>query len=189
MFLIFIHKKIYFGVALLIITVNLIAFRNKSTENNTFKSLPKITEKQTIAETSTSAADEKLKKPKTVKSGIDKIDFSKISNSIWTYKYSEESADRYTFNIDSSYSFYSAELEETFYGKYEIENDIIYAYQLKSEFDNELSENSRHNAKKELYLLALKEGKMIHLSKKLRKEENWKDSNYIFPPDYIFERQ
>ena len=183
------QNKIYIGVALLIITVNLIAFRNKSTENNTYKSLPKITEKQTIAETSTSAADEKLKKPKSFQSRIDKINFDKISNSIWTYKYSEESADRYTFKSDSTYSFYSAELGETFYGKYEIENDTIYAYQLKSEFDNELSEKSRHNSKKELYLLALKEDRMIHLSKKLRKEENWNDSNYKFPPDYIFERQ
>ena len=119
---------------------------------------------------------------------IEHVSLNSIKNTIWEYQYSENIIDRYEFKSNSTYTFQSAELQEKFFGSYYISNDTIFATQIKSEFDENLSEGSVHKSKPVLFLLVLIEGKLVHLVRKNKMKDKWKTDAFRFPNDYTFQK-
>jgi hypothetical protein len=100
-----------------------------------------------------------------------------LSNTKWTYHYSENYQDYYFFKGDGNYEFYSAELGDTLFGTYSISVDTIRILQKFGSHDREFDSDSRHRIGESEYSLLIKDGRIGLL-------ENY--SNGEWNTDYLF---
>lgn len=108
-----------------------------------------------------------------------------LTGTKWTFEYSG-CADYFLFKENYKYEFFSCELQEFLYGKYQYNSDSIFLEEIRSEFDNEFDESSRHrlNPKK---IILLKDENKLRFIKRMQRDinGNWTElkgnlESYIF---------
>jgi len=120
---------------------------------------------------------------------VNSISYLDIMNTDWSFYLNENDKDTYHFEIDSTYSSFSAEMGETYYGTYSITNDTIYIYQKRGEYDEEFKEGSRHRADKLLYAVIIVNGKLKHQYYKELVGDYWRKNDFEFDKDYLYTKE
>ena len=169
-------------ILILIIFSGLLACTNKNEIdiNNNSKQLDSI-----VSNVNTDISKINIFKTKKV----EPLTYADIFNTKWNYSFDKENSDIYHFKSDTTYSFFSSELRENFFGEFKIVNDTIFIYQEQGEYDDEFAKNSRHRTKKEIYALEIINGKLKHLNKKTLVEGFWKKSDFKFEENYLFRKE
>lgn len=67
----------------------------------------------------------------------------------WRFKIAEGAYNYYQFTSETAYKYVSIEVEDTFYGNYEVKDDTLYLHQLTSAGDSLLLDHPNHGHKSE----------------------------------------
>jgi hypothetical protein len=99
---------------------------------------------------------------------IDKITTHSLANTKWECKIAEGRINVYEFKPDSSFLFYSCEMEDSLFGNYYFKGDTLILDEKGSIYDNELPKDSNQRAERKMYWLSINGNKLRHL-----KMSNW----------------
>jgi len=80
---------------------------------------------------------------------LEKKIFPSLVNTKWVCNITEECTNYIAFNKDSTYVFYSCEIDYPFSGKYEVNNDTLYLVEIDLASDV-LRENIKNNYKEDI---------------------------------------
>jgi len=115
-----------------------------------------------------------------------KTDESALFETQWEYKIADGCIDIYNFKSDSSFTFFSCEMQDDFFGSYYFTNDTLVIIQEGSKYDEVLSEESIHRAEKKRYKTTINGDKLNHLSVDDWQNGKWVSSSFKFDDNYVF---
>lgn len=111
-----------------------------------------------------------------------------IANTKWECKIAEGCVDFYDFKIDSTYLFYSCEMEDSLIGTYHFKNDTLILNEKGSIYDNNYPEGSIHRSGKKVYWLSVSGNEMIHIKMSEWINGHWEKSNFKFDKSFIYHK-
>jgi hypothetical protein len=106
----------------------------------------------------------------------------------WECKITEGCTNFYEFKSDSSFIFYSCEMEDEYFGNYYLRGDTLILDQKGSIYDKDLPENSIHRTERKLYEVVIKDGKLKHLFLSDWVNGKWVKSDFKFDDSYLFKK-
>ena len=96
-----------------------------------------------------------------------------LEQSIWRKKVVEGVYNYYEFTSDIDFKYYSAELEDMFYGDYEVKNDTLYTFVKTSARDSLLDANSPHRSLKTRKKFIMTDGKLLLVHNEYKHARGW----------------
>ena len=122
------------------------------------------------------------------KQGIKEGNTLKLSKTKWECKIAEGCINFYEFKSNSSFIFYSCEMENEYFGDYYFRGDTLILDQKGSIYDKDLPEQSIHKAERKRYEAIIKDGKLKHLFVSDWINEEWIKSEFIFDDAYLYKK-
>ncbi len=104
----------------------------------------------------------------------------------WQFKVVEDVYNVYEFKSGGNFKYLNAELEDTFYGDYKVENDTLYVFSNISAADSLLSAESPHRSLKTRSKLIMKEGSLLLVHNEYKHTTGWIETKP--PSSIIYER-
>ncbi|MEM6815450.1 MAG: hypothetical protein AAF600_13870 [Bacteroidota bacterium] len=104
----------------------------------------------------------------------------------WRFKIVDSVYNIYEFKPESNFKYLNAELEDTFYGSYKVENDTLYVFSNTSVTDSLLSEESPHRSLKTKSKLIMKDGSLILIHNEYKHATGWVETRLL--SSIIYER-
>lgn len=105
---------------------------------------------------------------------------SKLQNSVWACKIVPGCINKYYFDHNSSYKFYSCEIQDTMYGSYRIEKDTIILYENGSIGDPEVN--------KAMFKIIIQDDQMYHVYRYEWINNDYQKSNFVFDKKYTYQQ-
>lgn len=119
--------------------------------------------------------------------GFDVVESAKISltGTEWQCKIAEGCINVYEFKSDSSYKFYSCEMEDSLYGSYFFKQDTLILDEKGSIYD---TPGDEHNMEKKRYYVIIKDDKLKHLKMYEWFNGKFELSNFMFDDSYSYKK-
>lgn len=111
-----------------------------------------------------------------------------LAKTKWECKIAEGCINFYEFKSDSTFTFYSCEMEDEYFGDYYFKGDTLVLDQKGSIYDKDLHENSIHRAERKLYKVEIKDDKLKHLFMSDWINGKWVKSNFKFDDTYLYKK-
>ena len=109
-------------------------------------------------------------------------------NTKWIYDFGD-CQDFLEFKENGQYSFFSCEADETVYGNYTVENEVIILEQKDGEYNKEFAEDSRHRTQHLKFKLRLKNEQIIYVERwELDANNKWIKSDFKFDDSYSYKK-
>lgn len=96
-----------------------------------------------------------------------------LEQSIWRKKVVEGIYNYYEFTSVTDFKYYSAELEDMFYGNYEVKNDTLYTFVKISASDSLLEADSPHRSLKTREKFIMTDGKLLLVHNEYKHLRGW----------------
>ena len=109
-----------------------------------------------------------------------------LAGTEWQCKITEDCINVYEFKINSSYKFYSCEMEDTFYGSYFFKQDTLILHEMGSIDD---IPNDEHKTTKKKYYAVIKNDKLSHLKMYEWFNNKFELSNFKFDENYFYTKK
>ena len=94
---------------------------------------------------------------------VDEIQNPLLVNTKWECKIAEGCVNVYEFKSDSSFLFYSCEMEDSLFGDYYFKEDTLILDEKGSIYDDEYPEGSIHRVGRKMYWVNINGDKLKHL--------------------------
>jgi len=111
-----------------------------------------------------------------------------LSETKWECKIADGCINFYKFKSDSSFVFYSCEMEDEYFGDYYFRNDTLFLDQKGSIYDKDLSKKSTERTERKLYELVIKDDKLKHLFMSNWIDDKWVKSDFKFNEAYSYKK-
>lgn len=98
----------------------------------------------------------------------------------WECEIGKDCYNVYRFLTDTTFEFYSCEMEETYYGEYYFENNFLMIFEKGS------YEESDDNYEQKLFKVCIKDNYLRHLSLSYMEEGKWVKSKFVFDDTYKY---
>lgn len=119
---------------------------------------------------------------------IDTVNENILSGTRWECKIADGCINLYEFDSDSSFIFYSCEMEDEYFGNYYFKRDTLFINEKGSVYDTELPEESTERAERKLYELIVKDNTLKHLSVSNWENGKWIKSDFKFDDSYLYKK-
>lgn len=120
----------------------------------------------------------------------DKMDkesnIAELSGTKWSYKIADGCINTYSFKADSQYVFYSCEMEDTYYGKYFVQDDTLNLYEYVTATDSLLPADSPERNDQAKFKVIMVDGKLKHIARLVQVNGVWEKSDFTFPENYLY---
>jgi hypothetical protein len=117
------------------------------------------------------------------------VEINDLIGTTWSCKIVENCINEYSFKSDSTFSFFSCEMQDEYFGNFYFEDGFLMLDQKGSVHDKSFPETSRHRAKRRLYMVKIDKDSFVHLSMSEWENGNWIPSDFKFDEDYIYEKK
>jgi len=111
-----------------------------------------------------------------------------LSKTKWECKIVEGCINFYEFNSDSSFIFYSCEMEDEYFGNYYFRGDTLVLDQKGSIYDKDLPKESTERVDRKQYKAIIKNDKLKHLSTSNWVNGKWVKSDFKFDDAYSYKK-
>ena len=111
-----------------------------------------------------------------------------LSNTKWECQIAENCINYYEFKSDSSYTFYSCEMEDEYFGNYYFKGDTLVLDEKGSIYDKDLPKESSHRSERLLYEKIIKDGKLKSLFVSDWVNGKWVKSDFKFDDAYSYKK-
>ena len=111
-----------------------------------------------------------------------------LSKTKWECKIAEGCVNYYKFKPDSSYIFYSCEMEDEYFGNYNFKGDTLILDEKGSIYDKDLPEKSDCRAKRMLYKTVIKNDELLFISVSDWINGEWVKSDFKFNDAYSYKK-
>ncbi len=111
-----------------------------------------------------------------------------LSKTKWECKIAEDCINFYEFNSDSTFIFYSCEMEDEYFGDYYFRGDTLFLDQKGSIYDKDLPKESIHRVARKLYKTVIEDDKLKHLFTSDWVNEKWVKSDFEFDDMYSYKK-
>lgn len=91
----------------------------------------------------------------------------------WLFKVVDGVYNYYEFTSGSNFKYYSAELEDMFYGNYEVNNDTLYVSRNISASDSLLDASSPHRSLRVKQKFVMEKGKLLLVQNEYKHATGW----------------
>lgn len=112
-----------------------------------------------------------------------------LNGTEWECKIAEDCTNTYKFITDSTFKFFSCEMEEEYFGDYYFKDGFLMLDEIESINDKNLPKTSPHRAERKLYKVVIEENKLKHLSMSNWINGKWVQSEFKFDENYIYVRK
>lgn len=112
-----------------------------------------------------------------------------LQNTKWKNIIADDCINIYEFKSDSSYTFFSCEMQDDFFGTYYLENDTLIIIQEGSKYDETLPKESIHRAERKKYKVLVKRDRLTHISMSDWINNKWVKSDFKFDEGYYFTKE
>lgn len=109
-----------------------------------------------------------------------------LSGTEWSHKIAEGCVNTYSFKADSQYVFYSCEMEDTYYGKYFVQDDTLNLFEYVTAVDSLLAADSPERNEHAKFKVVMVDGKLKHIARLVQVNGVWEKSDFIFPENYLY---
>lgn len=111
-----------------------------------------------------------------------------LSKTKWECKIAEGCINFYEFKSDSSFIFYSCEMEDEYFGDYYFRGDTLILDQKGSIYDEDFPKESSHRAERLLYEVVIKKDTLNHLFVSDWVNGKWVKSDFKFDDAYSYKK-
>jgi hypothetical protein len=111
-----------------------------------------------------------------------------LTNTKWECKIADNCINFYDFKTDSTFIFYSCEMEDTLYGDYFFKNDTLNLDEKGSIYDNVYKQDSPHRVGRRLYKVVIRDNKIKHLYFDEWTNGKWVKSDFKLPEKLLYEK-
>lgn len=119
---------------------------------------------------------------------VDEMQISSLANTKWECKIAEGCVNVYEFKIDSSFLFYSCEMEDSLFGEYYFKGDTLILDEKGSIYDEKYPEGSIHRIGRKMYWVNISEDKLRHLKMSEWINGKFEKSDFKFNDDYLYSK-
>lgn len=127
---------------------------------------------------------ESIEEPKTEVQRPDKM--PSLEGTKWRFRIAEGAYNYYVFTTTSDYKYISIEMEDIFYGNYEVKNDTLYLRQYISARDSLVSAESPHRSLETKEKWIMTKRKLLLVDSQYKHATGWVTTN--ISPDVFYER-
>lgn len=106
----------------------------------------------------------------------------------WKCEIAEGCVNFYEFTTDSTFTFFSCEMEDQYFGNYYFEDGVLMLEQKGSVYDRYLPESSAHRAESKLYKVDVTGDKLKHISMSDWINGKWVESDFKFDENYTYQK-
>lgn len=117
---------------------------------------------------------------------IAEIKIPSLTNTKWECIIAEGCINMYEFKSDSSFMFYSCEMEDSLFGNFYFKGDTLILDEKGSIYDNEYPENSIHRTGRKMYWVSINGNKFKHLKMSEWVNGKFEKSNFKFNDKYYY---
>ncbi|MBS4042940.1 MAG: hypothetical protein KGZ59_03915 [Chitinophagaceae bacterium] len=104
----------------------------------------------------------------------------------WECKIAEDCINTYEFITDSTFKFFSCEMEDVYFRDYYFKDGFLMLDEKESIYDKNLTESSIHRSERKLYKVIIEKDKLKHLSMSTWTNDKWVQSDFKFDSNYIY---
>ncbi len=135
-----------------------------------------------------SCGQSKTAKDNTSNVNVDEMQVYSLENTKWECKIDEGCVNMYEFKADSSFLFYSCEMEDTLFGEYYFKKDTLILDEKGSIYDKNYPENSIHRIGRKMYWVSINGNKLSHLKMSEWVNDKFEKSNFKFDSKYYYNK-